>query len=93
MLKDVTICSRDLSPFEQMVLELVCQGYCNLAIAEKISHSEKVVENTISRSAHAFGIISDTETNLRVLLCLAYRFHYGDKALNKINEQRDKSFA
>ena len=47
--------------------------------------SEKVVQNTVSRSAQVFGIKSDSETNLRVLLALAYRAHYGDKAFDKLN--------
>jgi len=86
MLKDIRICSRDLTPFEQLVLELVCDGNSNSNIAFKTSHSEKVVENTVSRSAQVFGIKSDSKTNLRVLLSLAFRFHYGDKAFAKINE-------
>jgi DNA-binding NarL/FixJ family response regulator len=86
MLKDITICSRELTPFEQLVLELVCDGRSNSSIAQKTSHSEKVVENTVSRSAQVFGIKSDSKTNLRVLLSLAYRFHYGDTAFNKITE-------
>jgi DNA-binding NarL/FixJ family response regulator len=93
MLKDITICSRELTPFEQLVLELVCDGYCNSSIAFKTSHSEKVVENTVSRSAQVFGIKSDSTTNLRVLLSLAFRFHYGDKALNKLTQPAPKLIA
>jgi DNA-binding NarL/FixJ family response regulator len=84
MARDITISSRELSPFEQLVLELVCEGKSNAAIALQTSHSEKVVENTVSRSAQVFGIKSDSETNLRVLLALAYRAHYGDKAFDKL---------
>jgi DNA-binding NarL/FixJ family response regulator len=93
MLKDITICSRDLTPFEQLVLELVCEGRSNSSIADKTSHSEKVVENTVSRSAQVFGIKSDSKTNLRVLLSLAYRFHYGDKAYQKITEPAERLIA
>jgi len=57
----------------------------NAAIASQTSHSEKVIENTVSRSAQVFGIKSDGETNLRVLLALAYRTHYGDKAFDKLH--------
>ena len=85
MARDITISTRELTPFEQLVLELVCEGKSNAAIAHQTSHSEKVVENTVSRSAQVFGIKSDSETNLRVLLALAYRAHYGDKAFDKLN--------
>jgi DNA-binding NarL/FixJ family response regulator len=85
MARDITISTRELTPFEQLVLELVCEGKSNGAIALQTSHSEKVVENTVSRSAQVFGIKSDSETNLRVLLALAYRAHYGDQAFDKLN--------
>jgi len=85
MALDITISTRELTPFEQLVLELVCEGKSNGAIALQTSHSEKVIENTVSRSAQVFGIKSDSETNLRVLLALAYRAHYGDKAFDKLN--------
>jgi DNA-binding NarL/FixJ family response regulator len=85
MARDITISTRELTPFEQLVLELVCEGKSNAAIAAQTSHSEKVIENTVSRSAQVFGIKSDGETNLRVLLALAYRTHYGDKAFDKLN--------
>ena len=85
MTRDITISTRELTPFEQLVLELVCEGKSNAAIALETSHSEKVVENTVSRSAQVFGIKSDGETNLRVLLALAYRTHYGDKAFDQLN--------
>jgi len=85
MARDITISTRDLTPFEQLVLELVCEGKSNGKIALETSHSEKVIENTVSRSAQVFGIKSDSETNLRVLLALAYRAHYGDKAFDKLN--------
>jgi DNA-binding NarL/FixJ family response regulator len=87
MLKDITIFSRELTPFEQLVLELVCEGRSNASIAEETSHSEKVVENTVSRSAQVFGIKSGGDTNLRVLLALAFRTHYGDKAFDKLQLQ------
>ena len=48
------------------------------------AHNEKVIENTVSRSAQVFGIKADGETNLRVLLALAYRTHYGDQAFEKL---------
>ena len=85
MLTHITIASRDLTPFEQLILGHLCQGKSNVAIARETSHTEKVVENTVSRSAQVFGIKSDGETNLRVLLALAYRTHYGDKAFDKLN--------
>jgi hypothetical protein len=43
---DVTIATRELSPFEQLVLGLLCEGKSNAAIARGTSHTEKVVENT-----------------------------------------------
>ena len=84
MVRDITISTRELTPFEQLVLELVCEGKSNAAIASQTSHNEKVIENTVSRSAQVFGIKSDGETNLRVLLALAYRTHFGDKAFDKL---------
>jgi len=63
----------------------VCEGKSNAAIAAQTSHSEKVIENTVSRSAQVFGIKSDGVTNLRVLLALAYRTHYGDSAFDELN--------
>ena len=85
MVRDITISTRELTPFEQLVLELVCEGKSNAAIASQTSHNEKVIENTVSRSAQVFGIKSDGETNLRVLLALAYRTHYGDSAFDNLN--------
>ncbi|MDO8645816.1 MAG: LuxR C-terminal-related transcriptional regulator [Candidatus Planktophila sp.] len=85
MARDITISTRELSPFEQLVLQLVCEGKSNSAIATQTSHSEKVIENTVSRSAQVFGIKSDGDTNLRVLLALAFRTHYGDKAFDQLN--------
>ena len=84
MVRDITISTRELTPFEQLVLELVCEGKSNASIASQTSHNEKVIENTVSRSAQVFGIKSDGETNLRVLLALAYRTLYGDSAFDKL---------
>jgi hypothetical protein len=42
------------------------------------------VENTVSRSAKAFGIASDGDTNIRVILALAFRTHYGDAAIDRL---------
>ena len=77
--------SRELTPFEHLVANHLCDGLSNAAIARATSHSEKVVENTVSRSAQVFGIKSDAQTNLRVLLALAYRAHYGDQAFDKLD--------
>ncbi len=85
MATDITIQIRDLTPFERLVLELLCEGKSNAAIARETAHTEKVVENTVSRSAKAFGIRSDGDTNVRVLLALAYRTHYGDKAWENLH--------
>lgn len=84
MSTDITISSRELTPFEKLVLGLLCDGKTNAAIAFETSHTEKVIENTVSRSAKAFNIKSDAETNTRVLLALAFRAHYGDKAFEKL---------
>lgn len=84
MVRDITVASRKLSPFERLILEALCEGKTNSAIALETAHTEKVIENTVSRSAHVFGIKADGETNLRVLLALAYRTHYGDQAFAKI---------
>ena len=84
MSRDITISTRELSPFEQLVLGLVCEGKSNAAIARETAHTEKVIENTISRSARVFNITSDGDTNIRVLLALAYRTHYGDAAFDRL---------
>ena len=81
---DVTIASRELSPFEKLVLGLLCEGLTNAAIARETAHTEKVVENTIARAAKVFAIKSDADTNTRVLLALAFRTHYGDAAFEKL---------
>ena len=85
MARDITISTRELTPFEQLVLGLLCEGKTNSAIARETNHTEKVIENTISRSAKTFSITSDGDTNIRVLLALAFRTHYGDKAFDKLN--------
>jgi DNA-binding NarL/FixJ family response regulator len=82
MSTDITIISRDLSPFEQLVLGLLCEGKTNSAIAAETSHTEKVIENTVSRAAKAFNIKSDGDTNTRVLLALAFRTHFGNWELS-----------
>jgi len=84
---DITIQLRELTPFEQLVLDRLCDGMTNIAIARETAHTEKVIENTVSRSAKAFGIKSDSDTNIRVLLALAYRTHYGDSAFDKLNTE------
>jgi DNA-binding NarL/FixJ family response regulator len=76
MARDITITTRELSPFEHLVLGLLCEGKTNSAIARETNHTEKVIENTISRSAKAFGIASDEDTNIRVLLALAFRMQH-----------------
>jgi DNA-binding NarL/FixJ family response regulator len=85
MLTHITIASRELTPFEQLVLGHVCQGKSNAAISEDIAHTEKVIENTVSRSARVFNIKSDGDTNVRVLLALAFRTHYGDAAFDRLD--------
>jgi DNA-binding NarL/FixJ family response regulator len=81
---DITIAARELNPFEKLVLGLLCEGKTNSAIARETSHTEKVIENTISRAAKAFNIKSDPDTNIRVLLALAFRTHYGDAAFDQL---------
>ena len=85
MTLDVNILVRELTPFEQLVCEHLCDGLTNLAIAKTTAHTEKVIENTVSRVAHAFSIKSNGEVNVRVLLALTYRAHFGDKAFDKLN--------
>lgn len=81
----VNLMVRTLTPFEQLVCEHLCDGLTNAAIAQATSHTEKVVENTVSRAAQAFSLRSNTEINLRVLLALTYRTHFGDRAFDKLN--------
>jgi DNA-binding NarL/FixJ family response regulator len=84
MFTHITISSRELTPFEQLVISHLCQGKSNLAIARETAHTEKVIENTVSRSARVFGIKADGDTNVRVLLALAFRTHYGDAAFDRL---------
>jgi len=77
--------NRELTPFEHAVLKLVCDGLTNAAIAREIHHSEKVIENTVSRAAQAFVIEERQQHNLRVMIALAYRAHFGDGALQKLD--------
>ena len=84
MARDITITTRELSPFEELVLGLLCEGKTNVAIARETNHSEKAIENTVSRAAKVFGITSDEDTNVRVLLALAFRAHYGDVAFDRL---------
>ena len=74
--------TRELNPFEKLVLGLLCEGKTNSAIARQTSHTEKVIENTVSRTARAFNIQSDPDKNIRVLLAIAFRTRYGDSALD-----------
>lgn len=85
MTSGITIQIRDLKPFERLVLELLCEGKSNAAIARESAHTEKVIENTVSRAAKAFGIRGDGDTNIRVLLALAYRTHYGHQPWERLH--------
>ena len=84
MATDITIATRELTPFERLVMNLLCEGKSNGSIARETAHTEKVIEKTVSRTAKAFGIKADGDTNLRVLLALAYRTHFGDKAFDRL---------
>lgn len=75
---------RALTPYERLVCEYLCDGLTNAAIAKATSKSEKIVENTVSRVALAFSIKANKEINVRVLLALAYRSYFGDKAFDKL---------
>jgi hypothetical protein len=66
------------------VAKHLCEGLSNAAIAEETSHTEKVVENTVSRLARAFSLKSGPDINIRVLLALAYRSHFGDTAFDQL---------
>ena len=75
--------TRRLTPTERVIGLLVCEGLSNSAIANRLSASEKAIENAVFRLARAFEIKSDGEFNCRVLLALAYRANFGDEALDK----------
>lgn len=77
--------NRELTPFEHLVVEHLCDGLSNSAIALATAHTEKVIENTVSRTARAFNINSDGDTNIRVLLALAYRANFGDASFDKMH--------
>ena len=81
----LTILTRELTPFEHLVANLLCDGLSNSAIARETAHSEKVIENTVSRMARALGVQSGPDINIRVLIALAYRSHFGDTAFDKLN--------
>lgn len=81
---EVSILTRELTPFEHLVAKHLCEGLSNAAIGEATSHTEKVVENTVSRLAKAFTLKSGPEINIRVLLALAYRTHFGDAAFDQL---------
>jgi len=72
--------ARELTPFEHLVARYMCAGMSNRAIARKTAQSEKIIENTISRMARAFNILSDPDINLRMQLALAYRAKYGENS-------------
>jgi len=78
-----TTLTRILTPSEQLVGALVCEGLTNRAIAKRVATTEKAVEDAVFRLSRAFQIKSDGECNTRVLLALAYRAYFGDQALAK----------
>ena len=80
---DLPLLVRELTAFEHQVVGLLCEGKTNAAIARETSHSEKVVENTVSRAATAFNLRATPDTNVRVMLALAYRSHFGDRAFER----------
>jgi DNA-binding NarL/FixJ family response regulator len=80
----IPILTREVTPFEHLVAKHLCEGLSNAAIAEATSHTEKVIENTISRLAKAFTLKSGPDINIRVLLALAYRTHFGDAAFDQM---------
>jgi len=81
----LTILTRELTPFEHLVANHLCDGLSNSAIARETAHTEKVIENTVSRMARALGVQSGPDINIRVLIALAYRSHFGDTAFDKLN--------
>ena len=46
-----------------------------------------MIENTVSRAARAFDLHSSSDLNVRVMLALAYRSHFGDAAFNRIDAE------
>jgi DNA-binding NarL/FixJ family response regulator len=42
MSTDITIATRELTPFEQLVLRLVCEGKSNVAIAEETARDATI---------------------------------------------------
>lgn len=72
-----------LTPFERRVMETLCQGKTNQFIAHETGQTLRAIENTITRTAKAFGVKGDDDTNVRVSLALAYRTYFGDTALQE----------
>ena len=85
MIRCLKTMQRELTPYEHVILAVLCLGKSNSAIATQAGCSLKIVENTVSRSARAFGIKSDVDINMRVLLALAYRSHFGDAASTSLD--------
>jgi DNA-binding NarL/FixJ family response regulator len=83
IMANIPVLTRELTAFEHHVMGLLCDGLTNSAIARSTGHSEKVIENTVSRTAGAFNLKSDRDTNVRVMVALAYRAQFGDAAFEK----------
>ncbi|MEY3890381.1 MAG: hypothetical protein RLY62_563 [Actinomycetota bacterium] len=81
---EFSVLVRELTPFEHLVCEHLCDGMTNAAIAKATTKTEKIIENTVSRAALAFSIKTSKDINVRVLLALAYRSYFGDKAFDKL---------
>lgn len=86
-MKNISILSRRITPFEHLIAGHLCDGLSNAAIARETSHSEKVVENTLARMAKALSVKSAPDINIRVRIALIYRAHFGDGAFDKLNLQ------
>lgn len=82
--KTTRILRRELTPFEHLVALHICDGLSNAAIARATLQPVKTIENNVSRMARQFGIASDSDTNVRVLLSLIYRSYFGDRAFEKM---------
>jgi len=62
----------ELTPREREVLQLMAEGFSNLAIAERIVVTERAVEKHVTSIFQKLGLAPAPETHRRVLAVLAY---------------------
>ena len=64
---DITIMSRDLTPFEHLVANHLCDGLSNASIAKERDITLRAAEALIQRTFQALGVNGDPSVNPRVV--------------------------